>query len=222
MSLIFFDTETTGLSNTGPVYQGHRVVEVAALLCDDGFEYQEYQSYINPQCQVSEGAFKVHGLSNDFLSSFPLFDAQVDAFLKFITGHTLIAHNAAFDVAFLNYELQLLGKKPLQNYCVDIIDTLVIARKKFPGQKNSLDALCQRFQISLTDRKFHGALKDCHLLQKVYRFLHGGQRHLILDLAGELHEQQLHISSKHSLPLLSLSPQEHQLHEEFMAKHFNK
>lgn len=222
MSLIFFDTETTGLSNTGPVYQGHRIVEVAALLCDDGFEYQEYQSYINPQCEVSEGAFKVHGLSNDFLSTFPLFEEQADAFLKFISGHTLVAHNAAFDLAFLNHELALLGKKPLQEYCVDVIDTLVIARKKFPGQKNSLDALCQRFQISLADRKFHGALKDCHLLQKVYRFLHGGQRHLVLDLGGDAHEQQAHTSSKRALSLLPLSPQEQQLHEEFMAKNFNQ
>lgn len=222
MSLIFFDTETTGIASSGPVYEGHRIVEIAALLCDDGFEYQEYQSYLNPQCPVSEGAFKVHGLSNDFLSSFPLFEQQAESFLSFIEGHTLIAHNASFDIAFLNYELSRLGKKPLQEYCDGIIDTLVIARKKFPGQKNSLDALCQRFQISLSGRKFHGALKDCHLLQKVYRFLHGGQKNLLFEADEQAAHKTSHFKTDKPLPALSLSPQEQQIHDDFMAKNFNK
>lgn len=221
MALIFFDTETTGIADSGPVYQGHRLVEVAAVACDDGFDFQEYQSYLNPKCAVSDGAFRVHGLSNDFLEDFPFFQDQVDAFLDFISGHTLVAHNAQFDIAFLNYELGLIGKKPLQEYCPKIIDTLAIARKKYPGQKNSLDALCQRFQISLAGREFHGALKDCHLLQKVYRFLHGGQRRLTLDISSPSMGVGQDSAPVGNLALLPLSPEELQCHEDFIQKHFH-
>lgn len=221
MSLIFFDTETTGISDSGPVYEGHRLVEVAAVICDDGFEFQEYQSYLNPQCEVSAGAFQVHGLSNDFLADYPLFEEQVDAFLNFIEGHTLIAHNAQFDIAFLNYELERIGKKPLEEYCPRIIDTLAIARKKYPGQKNSLDALCQRFQISLAGREFHGALKDCHLLQKVYRFLHGGQRALSLDMGSESSQTQAVSQGPLSHNLVTVSDEERQRHDLFVQNNLS-
>ena len=168
MREIVLDTETTGLSPT----QGHRVIEIGCVELFQGIiTGKTFHCYINPEIEVPENAFRVHGLNYDFLQKFPLFHAQSADFLQFIENSPLIIHNAKFDMGFLNYELEAIGKRSLTN---SVIDTLLLARQKFPGSAASLDALCKRFNISLSNRSLHGALIDAHLLSKVYIELTGG------------------------------------------------
>ncbi len=166
MRKLVLDTETTGLSPT----DGDRIVEIAAVeLIDDKLTDNKYQVYINPEFPISEKAFETHGLSNDFLKTKPLFKDIVDGFLEFIGDDELIIHNAAFDMKFLNHELSLLGKKeiPFER----AIDTLVMARKKYPGKSNTLDSLCDRLGVDRKKRTLHGALTDVELLADVYLLL---------------------------------------------------
>lgn len=170
---IALDTETTGLRHT----EGHRVIEIGCVeLIDRQLTGRTYHQYINPQRDVDEGAFAVHGLSNDFLSDHPVFADIVDAFMTFVDGATLVIHNAPFDVGFLNAELALLqaARQRIDAAC-EVTDTLVVARRKHPGQRNSLDALCQRYGVDRSHRTHHGALLDAELLAKVYLALTGGQ-----------------------------------------------
>ncbi len=159
---VVLDTETTGLS----VSEGHRIVEIGCVELKDLIPTKnKFHCYLNPQRKVSEDAFKVHGYSDVFLSEQKKFSQIVDEFLKFIEGKKLIIHNAEFDISHLNNELNLLGKNKINN---EIIDTLQIAREKFPGSSISLDALCKRYNIDNSKREKHNAVIDCELLSKVY------------------------------------------------------
>ena len=162
MKEIVLDTETTGLS----VKDGHRIVEIGCIELDNLIPTQKkFHSYLNPEKKVSEKALDVHGYTDDFLSSKKKFTEVVDDFLNFIEDKRLIIHNAEFDISHLNHELELLGKKKISN---EIIDTLVLARNKFPGSSVSLDALCKRYRIDNSKRVQHTALIDCDLLAKIY------------------------------------------------------
>ena len=171
--LIVLDTETTGLE----VDQGHRIVEVGAVALQDRRRTDiHFQSYLNPQRSVDEEAEKVHGLSMERLANEPEFSEIAESFLEFIEGSTLVIHNASFDLGFLNSELKRASTSypSIEEIC-DVEDTLLMARKKFPGQRNTLDALASRFEVSGYDRSFHGALLDANILADVYMHLTGGQ-----------------------------------------------
>ena len=171
--LIVLDTETTGLE----VEEGHRIVEVGAVaLADRKRTDLHFHSYLNPERSVDEEAEKVHGLSIERLSNEPIFSEIAESFLEFVEGSILVIHNARFDLGFLNSELKRVSSKypTLEEIC-DVEDTLLMARNKFPGQRNSLDALANRFEISGYDRSFHGALLDANILADVYIHLTGGQ-----------------------------------------------
>ena len=171
--LIVLDTETTGLE----VEQGHRIVEVGAVaLADRKRTDLHFHSYLNPQRSIDEEAEKVHGLSMERLSSEPEFSEIAESFLEFVEGSILVIHNAAFDLGFLNAELKRASSQypTLEEIC-DVEDTLLMARNKFPGQRNSLDALANRFEVTGYDRSFHGALLDANILAAVYIHLTGGQ-----------------------------------------------
>ena len=162
MKEIVLDTETTGIS----VKEGHRIVEIGCIELDNLIPTKnKFHIYINPERKVSEKAFEVHGYTDEFLSRQKKFNEIVDEFLEFINGKRLIIHNADFDLGHLNNELLLCGKNKISN---EIIDTLVLAREKFPGSSISLDALCKRFRIDNSKRNKHTALIDCDLLSKVY------------------------------------------------------
>ena len=160
---VILDTETTGLSAT----EKHRIVEIGCIELDNQIPTNKiFHKYINPQRSVSEDAFKVHGYSDEFLSDKKTFPEISEDFLNFIKNKKLIIHNAPFDLSFLNYELRLTNKKPINKE--NVIDTLEIARAKYPGSQNSLDALCKRFNIDNSKREKHNALIDCHLLKEIY------------------------------------------------------
>ena len=163
MKEIVLDTETTGLS----VKNGHRIVEIGCIELDElVLTSNRYHYYLNPERKVSEEAFKIHGYTDEFLSDKKKFHQIADEFLEFIKGKKLIIHNAEFDLAHLNNELQLIGKNKIQKE--NVIDTLDIARNKFPGSAINLDALCKRYRIDNSKREKHNALIDCELLAKVY------------------------------------------------------
>ncbi|MDA9038922.1 DNA polymerase III subunit epsilon [Gammaproteobacteria bacterium] len=170
---IILDTETTGLE----VQQGHRVIEIGAVLLNDRKKSEEnFHSYLNPERLIDDEATKVHGITNSDLDDKPFFSDIAEEFLEFIEGSTLVIHNAPFDVGFLNNEINLVSSKlpKLEDIC-EIEDSLLIARDKFPGQRNSLDALANRFEVTGYDRSFHGALLDANILADVYMMLTGGQ-----------------------------------------------
>ncbi|NVJ93461.1 MAG: DNA polymerase III subunit epsilon [Methylocystaceae bacterium] len=179
MREIVLDTETTGFEYK----QGHRLVEIGCVeLYNHMPTGKTYHQYINPERDMPEGAFRVHGLSEEFLRDFPLFKEVAQEFLDFIGDSTLIIHNAGFDVPFLNWELVQHKLPELTN---NVVDTLIIARKKFPGSPANLDALCRRFSVDNSNREKHGALLDSELLAEVYLELIGG-RQPGLELAKEV------------------------------------
>jgi len=160
---VILDTETTGLS----VNENHRIVEIGCIELDNLIPTKKiFHTYINPERSVSDQAYNVHGYSNEFLSNKKLFSQIADDFLEFIKNKKIIIHNAPFDLSFLNLELKKINKKNINNDMV--VDTLEIARKKYPGSQNSLDALCKRFNIDNSKREKHNALIDCQLLREVY------------------------------------------------------
>ena len=160
---VILDTETTGLSIT----EKHRIVEIGCIELENQIPTNKiFHEYLNPQRSVSEDAYKIHGYSDDFLSDKKTFSEIAESFLKFIKDKKIIIHNAAFDLSFLNYEFRLINQKAINKN--NIIDTLEIARIKYPGSQNSLDALCKRFNIDNSKREKHNALIDCQLLKEVY------------------------------------------------------
>ncbi len=170
MREIVLDTETTGLDPQA----GHRIVEIAGVeLINHVATGRTQQLYINPEREVPEDAFRVHGLGLDYLSKFPTFAARAREFLAFVQDARLVIHNAKFDLGFLNAELAWAGLDRLTN---DSVDTVEIARRRFPGAQASLDALCKRFEIDNSARDLHGALLDCQLLAEVYLELRGGRQ----------------------------------------------
>jgi len=176
---IILDTETTGLD----FRLGDRIIEVGCVeLLNRKLTGQRFHRYINPEREVEAGALAVHGLSNDFLQDKPRFAEVVAAFLDFVQGAELVIHNAAFDIGFLNNELALLDKSPLEHTCPGVVDTLKMARDLHPGRRNSLDALCERYAINNSGRTLHGALLDAELLAEVYLAMTRGQESLIMEL----------------------------------------
>ncbi len=162
MKEIVLDTETTGLS----VKEGHRIVEIGCIELNDLIPTKKnFHCYLNPERKVSEKAFKVHGYTDEFLSKQKKFKDIVDDFLLFIKGKKLIIHNAEFDLSHLNNELKIIGRESIEN---EILDTLIVAREKFPGSQINLDSLCKRYRIDNSKRIKHTALVDCELLSKVY------------------------------------------------------
>ena len=160
---VILDTETTGLSTI----EKHRIVEIGCIELENQIPTNKiFHEYLNPQRTVSEDAYKIHGYSDSFLSNKKTFSEIAENFLQFIKNKKIIIHNAAFDLSFLNYELRLINQKAIDKN--NIIDTLEIARRKYPGSQNSLDALCKRFNIDNSKREKHNVLIDCKLLKEVY------------------------------------------------------
>jgi len=180
MRQIVLDTETTGLEVT----LGHRIIEIAAVeIVDRRLTRRSFHRYVNPGRDIDPGAQEVHGLSRDFLQDKLAFSEIAAEFLEFVRDAELIIHNAAFDVGFLDFELSLLDHGRMAEYCKPITDTLRMARDLHPGKRNSLDALCERYQIDNAHRTLHGALLDAELLAEVYLAMTRGQDALIIDLA---------------------------------------
>lgn len=179
MRQIVLDTETTGLSPA----QGHRIIEIGCLeMVDRRLTGREYHCFLHPDRDIDEGAQRVHGISLDDLATAPRFAEIAEEFLEFISDAELIIHNAAFDVGFLEHELKLMAHaKPKITEHSTVLDTLSLARKMHPGQRNSLDALCKRYEIDASNRDVHGAIIDSDLLARVYLAMTGGQTALSLD-----------------------------------------
>ena len=160
---VILDTETTGMSTT----EKHRIVEIGCIELDNQIPTKKiFHEYLNPQRSVSEGAYKIHGYSDKFLSDKKTFFQIAENFLNFVKDKKIIIHNAAFDLSFLNYELKLINRKKIDSK--NIVDTLEIARQKYPGSQISLDALCKKFNIDNSRREKHSALMDCQLLKEIY------------------------------------------------------
>ena len=188
MRQIVLDTETTGLE----VSLGHRIIEIGCIeLIDRRVTGNHWHYYFNPEREIDAGAYEVHGISNEFLQDKHRFAELADDFCEYVRGAELIIHNAAFDVGFLNHELTRLqaSNQPLEQIC-SVLDTLLLARQKHPGQKNNLDALCKRYDIDNSQRSLHGALLDARILADVYLAMTGGQTSLGLD-AGQGSEADL-------------------------------
>ena len=210
---IVLDTETTGLS----VAKGHRIVEIGCIELKNQIPTAKtFHSYLNPQRKVSEDAMKVHGYTDEFLADKKLFKDVADEFLRFIENKKLIIHNAEFDISHLNNELKLAGKKILDRK--NVIDTLDLARDKYPGSQISLDALCKRFRIDNSRRKFHTALIDCELLSKVYINLID-QKEPKLDFVTE-ESKSLKMNKKidYCKKIIEPTEEEYQNHKIFIKK----
>ena len=219
MKEIVLDTETTGLS----VKEGHRIVEIGCIELDNLIPTKKkFHCYLNPERKVSEKAFEVHGYSDTFLSDKMKFREIADDFLRFIKDKRLIIHNAEFDLSHLNNELQIIGKNKIDN---EVIDTVLLARNKFPGSQISLDALCKRYRIDNSKRVQHTALIDCDLLSKVYINLID-QKEPTLDLKNKEEEVSKLNTGKviYSTKVIKPSPEElknHQIYlKTFLKKNF--
>jgi DNA polymerase-3 subunit epsilon len=178
---VVLDTETTGLE----VSEGNRLIEIGAVeLVERRITGRQFHYYLNPQRSIEEGALEVHGITEEFLQDKPLFADVAAEFLDFIRGAELLIHNAAFDIGFLDAELAMLAEPPGQvSDFAACLDTLALAREQHPGQRNSLDALCKRYEIDNSNRSLHGALLDAQLLAEVYLAMTGGQSDLGLSFA---------------------------------------
>lgn len=178
MDLIVLDTETTGLDAKA----GHRIIELGCVrLRNRRHTNENFHSYLNPEREIDAGAQEVHGISSEFLEDKPFFKDIVEPFIAFISGHELVIHNAAFDVEFLNQELERLGdSRRIEEFC-RVTDSLALAREMHPGQRNSLDALCRRYGVDNSGRQLHGALLDAEILADVYLSMTGGQTSLGLE-----------------------------------------
>ncbi len=218
---IVLDTETTGLDPG----EGHRIIEIGCVeLVDRRHTKRTFHVYLQPDREIDEGAIEVHGITNEFLKDKPRFADIVDDFLAFVEGAELVIHNAPFDVGFLNHELAMLGDRGrIEDYC-RILDTLALARKLHPGQRNSLDALCKRYEVDNSGRELHGALLDAEILADVYLAMTGGQASLLLgeetatvenvDHSGS--ERTDRLDDKPPLRVIRASASEAAAHEAFL------
>ena len=202
---IVLDTETTGLDFN----DGHKIIEIGAVVVQNRKKTDDiFHTYINPERAIDKEAQQVHGISNEELINKPTFAEIADELIEFLEGSTIVAHNASFDVGFINHELNLVSSKypKLEDICI-IEDSLMIARKKFPGQRNSLDALTRRFEVTGYDRTFHGALKDANILADVYMLLTGGQSRMNFDAIqsdDNVSTQALNEESLKNITMLSI------------------
>jgi len=224
MRQIVLDTETTGLE----VSQGHRIIEIGCVeLIDRKLTGRHYHQYIQPHRDIDDGALAVHGITQQFLADKPPFEQIVEPFLSFVDGADLIIHNAPFDVGFLDAELERVdpgGPSTASRYA--IIDSLTLARTKHPGQRNSLDALCQRYEVDNSSRSLHGALLDAEILAEVYLAMTGGQTSLVLsDEDNSSGEGAQSVSRIRRLPvgrrplrIIKASDEELERHQEKLAE----
>lgn len=227
MREICLDTETTGLDPK----DGHKIIEIACFeLINKVKTGKVFHSFVNPRRDVPHEAFRIHGISTEFLKDKPTFDLIADKFLDFIGDDILVIHNASFDIKFLNFELNILRKKTLE--MSRVVDSLMLARKKFPGGQNSLDALCKRFNLDLSKREKHGAMIDTELLCDVYIELMGGaQEGFGFDNIKKNHSINNEkiidlVVSKNNKKIIparnfELSSEELKRHEDFIKQHFN-
>ena len=218
---VILDTETTGLSTS----ENHRVVEIGCIELENQIPTNKiFHVYINPERPVSEVAFKIHGYSDKFLSTKKIFSEIADEFLNFIKDKKLIMHNAPFDLSFLDHELKLINKKTIDKK--NVIDTLELARTKYPGSQNSLDALCKRFNIDNSKREKHSALVDCQLLKEVYiNLLDQKEPKLKLentDMSDLKLNYKFGKSKNIKRKVIKISEQELKLHQEFLKKSLQK
>ena len=216
MKEIVLDTETTGIS----IKDGHRIVEIGCIELDDLVPVNKFHTYLNPERKVSDKAFEVHGYSDEFLSKQKKFSEIVNDFLNFIEGKNLIIHNAEFDIAHLNNELSLIGESKISN---KIIDTLELARSKFPGSSSSLDALCKRYRIDNSRRVQHTALIDCDLLAKVYINLID-QKEPTLNFKNEQNSElnKLNLEISYFKKIITPSKDEMSNHKEYLKNYLKK
>ena len=221
MRQIVLDTETTGLETAA----GHRIIEIGGVELDNRkFTGRQFHKYVNPDRDIDDGAFEVHGISNQFLSDKPAFADIADELCEFLDGAELIIHNAPFDVAFLDYEFSMLaGKTNRISRMCQITDSLALARHKHPGQKNSLDALCRRYLVDNSARTLHGALLDSEILADVYLLMTGGQTNLFGADSSDAssvdsgRQSEVVISSdRPALRVLSASAEELKAHETWL------
>lgn len=218
MRQIVLDTETTGLS----AENGDRIIEIGCVeLLNRKLTGNNLHQYINPERDSHEDALKVHGISNEFLRDKPKFAQLADEVLDYLAGAELIIHNAPFDLAFLNKELERLGRPPIKTHILGVIDTLVMAKEMFPGKRNGLDALCDRLGVDNSSRTLHGALLDAELLADVYINMTRGQDALIMDVGtveSTLGDVPVEVDlSRLDLPVLTANDHELSAHENVLA-----
>ena len=218
MRQIALDTETTGINTS----DGHRIIEIGCIEMENRrITGKEFHCYINPEREIDEGATRVHGLTYEKLKNEPLFKDIKSDFMNFISDSELIIHNADFDVGFLNYELSLVKSSNVIEDKALILDTLKMARNMHPGKKNSLDALCNRYEIDRSMRQVHGALIDADLLAKVYLAMTGGQETFVLNEAtGHDKEEKLKIQKENSfsLKVIKATSSELDAHENILSE----
>jgi DNA polymerase-3 subunit epsilon len=217
MRQIFLDTETTGLDAAN----GDRIVEIACVeMVDRRHSGRRLHRYLNPQRSSHPDALRVHGLTDDFLADKPLFAAVAGELLAFVAGAEVVIHNAGFDLAFINAELDRIGMPPFAGHVERVTDSLTLARELFPGKHNSLDALCKRLEVDNSQREQHGALLDAGLLAEVYLRLTRGQKSLVIDAGnddtGASADETVDLSV-FELPVLRASAEELQAHEAVLA-----
>ena len=222
---ILLDTETTGLDRKS----GHRIIEIGCVeIINRKYTGNEFHVYLNPERDSDPGALEVHGLTTEFLSDKPKFAEIYDEFIEFVKDAELLIHNAEFDIGFLNHEISLISKKlnSVDKHVSSITDTLQIAREKHPGQRNSLDALVNRYEVGGYDRELHGALLDSKILGDVYLAMTGGQSTLDFTNQNDVRDQVVQtISSKDTnlnLIITDVSEEEHKSHLEYLQRMKNE
>jgi DNA polymerase-3 subunit epsilon len=217
MRQIVLDTETTGLSADS----GDRIIEIGCVeLLNRKLTGNNLHHYVNPERDSHEDALKVHGISNEFLRDKPKFAAIADELIEYLRGAELIIHNAPFDIAFLNKEMERLGRPPITSVVAGVTDSLVMAKEMFPGKRNGLDALCDRLGVDNSGRTLHGALLDAELLADVYINMTRGQDALLIDSGdapGEAGAAEVLDLRQFDLPVLQANEQEAQAHEGVLA-----
>ncbi|KTD36257.1 DNA polymerase III, epsilon chain [Legionella nautarum] len=218
MRQVVLDTETTGIGHE----LGHRIIEIGCVeLVDRKLTNNHFHVYLNPQRAVDEGAFRVHGISTEFLQDKPLFQEIANDLIEFIDGAELIIHNAPFDIGFLDAELKRINSTFQIKIRCSVCDTLVLAKEKHPGQRNNLDALCKRYEIDNSNRTLHGALLDSEILASVYLAMTGGQANLFDDAAELIANSEIVVNQQteqliSGSPVLTATPEELERHKEFV------
>ncbi|WWP00153.1 MAG: DNA polymerase III subunit epsilon [Candidatus Dasytiphilus stammeri] len=217
---IVLDIETTGMNKFGICHEGHRIIEIGAVeISYRNFTGNNFHTYLNPNQLIDSFATSIHGITNEFLLDKPFFHQIVDQFLDYIEGAELIIHNAAFDIGFINYELKMLSRNlpKIESLC-SITDTLLLARKLFPGKRNSLDALCSRYQINYKQKRIkHGALLDAEILADIYLAMTGEQ--ISLNFCNNINKPLKTMLSNQVMPVLRVikaSKEESILHEDYL------
>ncbi|QZN94748.1 DNA polymerase III subunit epsilon [Symbiopectobacterium purcellii] len=219
---IVLDTETTGMNRLGVHYEGHKIIEIGAVeVINRRLTGRHYHVYIKPDRLVDPEAFMVHGISDEFLQDKPAYAEIAEEFIEFIRGAELVIHNATFDIGFMDYEFRMLNRDipKTETFC-KITDSLMVARKLFPGKRNSLDALCDRYQIDNSKRTLHGALLDAEILADVYLAMTGGQTSLAFAMESDTQQVSAESESVQriarqasTLPIIYASPEELAAHE---------